>query len=79
MHTNDIKRDALKGNEEFVDYLHAHARKEKIPATCDKAWLAMAWRNSLSLTPMFAMLTSKTVRVPNVNEFYKQAAESYKG
>lgn len=80
MHTNDVKSDALKGNEEFVDYLHAHARKEKIPTTCDKSQLANFWMDwATDLMREFTELTGKGLTIQNADKFFQQAAESYEG
>jgi hypothetical protein len=72
--------NVLEGNEEFVAFLHEHARKEKVPETCDKSWLANAWlKNRGVFANLFVTSTGKDFYVSDVNEFFKQAAESYKG
>jgi len=70
----------LKGNEDFVAFLHERARRENIPATCDKKWLAGFWKNNRGLlSHLFVMETGKVLFVPNAAEFFQQAAESYEG
>ncbi len=80
MNTDCAKENVLKDNEEFVAFLHENARKEKIPATCDKLWLANVWRNNRGLfANLFVLYTGKAVLVPQIDSFFQQAAESYKG
>lgn len=72
--------NALEGNEEFVAFLHGDARRYKIPSTCDKAWLANEWKKGEKhFAFMFVMCTGKTLCITDASEFYKQAAETYKG
>lgn len=80
MHTDIAKDEALKGNEDFVAFLHKDAREAKIPGTCDKAWLASVWQNGEeNFAFVFVMCTGKPLYTQDTDEFYKQAAETYKG
>lgn len=80
MSADCIEKNGLKGNEDFVAFLHERARWEKIPATCDKRWLADFWKNNRGLlSHLFVMETGKVLFVPNDSDFFQQAAESYQG
>lgn len=80
MSTDCTAKNALKGNEGFVAFLHERARRENIPATCDKIWLAGFWQNNRGLLAhLFVINTGKVVFVSSDAEFFKQAAEAYQG
>lgn len=73
-------KNALKGNEDFVAFLHERARRENIPATCDKMWLAGFWKNNRGLLAhLFVINTGKVVFISDNAEFFQQAAEAYQG
>lgn len=80
MHTDTTKDDALKGNEDFMTFLHKDAREAKVPATCDKAELAKFWMDwATNFMQEFAKSTGKGLTIENSEKFFRQAAESYKG
>ncbi|MFA6077726.1 MAG: hypothetical protein WC724_01765 [Candidatus Paceibacterota bacterium] len=80
MNTSEIKKDAIKGNEEFVAFLHQHAKQAKIPSSCDKAWLASVWqRNKVVFMFHFAVQKGESGSTPPTDEFLRQAAEAYQG
>lgn len=80
MNTDDTPTGVSKENKDFAAFLHTHARNAKVPGTCDKAWLADAWmRNRGVFAGLFMLHTEEVFLAPEVDLFYKQAAESYEG
>ena len=80
MNTNGTPTDVLKENGDFVTFLHRHARSIKVPATCNKVYLANAWmRNRGIFATLFMIQTEEVFIAPDIDEFYIRAAESYKG